>query len=288
MLGKTMPVRLLKSSLRTSERWHRARYFDRCFYISLLNLVDDYGRYEGNPTLLASECFPYGDENGLPVTPLAIDGVLRSLADKDLIIVYKLDGKQFIAITRWDERIRSKPKYPAPDDEKCEIVWKSVNGWQPPANDSKCQQVLASPPSPSPSPTPTPTPQPRQVCASADKQMEARKADFQAKTSFDHLQSAICELYGRPVKVFGISSEEHHLLAEIACRPTSKAELATLRRYHDCLPPKDRRYFPNSAVRLLQTWDSTLDRARNHQPDRASKTLAEKQFDAACKEAARL
>lgn len=149
-----MPVRLLRATLRTSERWHRAKYFDRCLYISLLNLVDDYGRYEGNPTLLASECFPYGDENGLPMTATAIDGGLRSLASKDLLIVYRKDGKQFIGLTRWDERKRSKPKFPGPYENGVEILWKYEECQQLRATDSSCQQVLASTPSPSPSPVP--------------------------------------------------------------------------------------------------------------------------------------
>ena len=282
-----MPVRILKSSLRTSERWHRTRYFDRCFYISLLNLVDDYGRYEGNPTLLASECFPYGDENGLPVTAHAIDGVLRSLAAKDLVVVYKLTDKQYVAFTRWDERIRSKPKYPDPNDQQCEIVWKSDKGWQPPTIAGKCQQMTAYPPTPTPTPTPTPspTPSPQPASVRVSDSIEAKKQDFERTAAFEQLQAVLCELYKRPIRIFGVSSEEYHLLAELSRRPTVKQEWNEIKGFNARMPAKDRRYFPQTAVRLLQNWDQTLDRARNYQPDIAHRTLAENQLDRAIKDA---
>lgn len=153
-----MPVRLLKPTLRTSERWHRSTYFDRCLYISLLNLVDDFGRYDASPQLLASECFPYGDEEGFPMTPGQIDGGLRALASKDLLFVYESGSKQYLQITRWHERVRQKASK-FPESANCKVIW-GIDGQLPVNCASTARQLLASPPSPSPSPTPAPAPAP--------------------------------------------------------------------------------------------------------------------------------
>ena len=179
-----MPVRILRPTLRQSERWNRCSFFEQSFYIRLITIADDYGRYEAHPALLASECFPYGDADGLPVIATKVSGMLRSLASKDLLFVYESDGKQFFQLTRWKERIRLEKGSHYPDPEQAKIVWKCQSpDWQMSdrclsdvgnpeiaedavnttviRNDSQmtvtCQQFPASPPTPVPTPTPTPT-----------------------------------------------------------------------------------------------------------------------------------
>lgn len=85
--------------------------------------------------------------------PTTVDGGLRSLASKDLLAVYESEGKEYIQLSRWKERARQQvSKYP--DPKNCKIVW--GNAGQMTANDSKCCQLHASPPSPSPTPSPAP------------------------------------------------------------------------------------------------------------------------------------
>jgi uncharacterized protein YdaU (DUF1376 family) len=113
---------------------------------------------------------------------------------------------------------------------------------------------------------------------------EPKRQQFDTQISFEQLQGELCQAYNRPVRVFGVSSEEYHLLAEIARRPNAKQEWRELKRFRDRMPAKDRRFFPSSAVRLLQAWDATLDRARTYQPDAQHQSLAEKQLQAAITE----
>lgn len=257
-----MPVRLLWPTLRTSERWQRARYFDRCFYISLLNLVDDYGRYEANPALLASECFPYGGEDGLPITSSAIDGALRSLASKDLLVVYRNDGKQFLELRRFRERKRSKSKWPGP--ETSEIVWKSEDCCQLTAVASKCPQVLASPsPSPSPSPTvhthpPTPLNVEKSVRVNLKEMIPDKRLVIEGNGALDLMQR-LNGLYHRPEND-PWTYEEQHLCASIAKRPNWITEWDTIIGYRYKL--REKRYFPQSIIALLSGWTVQLDKSR--------------------------
>ena len=136
-----MPQRLLRPQIRQSERWNRLSYFEQSFYVRLLTLVDDYGRYEAHPVLLAHEAFPFGDPDGKPITPNMISNALTTFSSKccQMLSCYQSDGKMFLQLSRWKERPRSDSKFPNPADI--------------------CQQMIASPPSPSPSPSPAPEPQ---------------------------------------------------------------------------------------------------------------------------------
>ena len=146
--------------------------------------------------------------------------------------------------------------------------------------------TFTSSPSPSPSYTQPQSHTPSGgVGECVSDKLKREKAQFERQTRFESLQAEVCKLYNRPVRVFGVSSEEHHLLADLARRPSAESELREIRAYHNRLPVKDRKFFPQSAVRLLQTWDSVLDRARNYTPDPSVRSLADKQHDRAIREA---
>ena len=146
-----MPQRLLKPALRQSKRWNRSPYLAQLLYVRLLMLVDDYARYDADAELLASECFPSGDPDGQPIPMLTIDSALLTLASKDMLLLYECDGKRYLQLTRWQERVRSESKWPDPKNGKMLTF------------DNTCQQMTASPPSPSPSPQPPPDA--RKTCA---------------------------------------------------------------------------------------------------------------------------
>jgi len=137
-----MPQRFLRPQIRQSKRWNRVGLLEQSLYVRLLTLVDDYARYEADPELIRSEAFPYGDELGNSYPVQTIEASLRTLADKDLVLLYEKDGVKYLQLTRWKERPRTASKYPSPPLK---------------TNVSKCFQMLASPPSPSPSPSPVHT-----------------------------------------------------------------------------------------------------------------------------------
>lgn len=128
-----MPQRFLRPGLTTSKRWNRCDWTTQSLYARLITLVDDYGRYDADPELIRSHAFPFGDPNGKVLQLTAVARMLRTLADRNLVLLYEKDGKEFLQLLRWQERARSASKYPEPTCEQMST------------NDSKCL-----PPSPSP------------------------------------------------------------------------------------------------------------------------------------------
>jgi hypothetical protein len=149
-----MPIRLLRPTLRQSQRWNKLPWFEQSLFIRLITLADDYGRYEAHPMLIRNEAFPYGDPDGKDVPVEKVDSALRTLCGQNdgsgLIQLYEVGGTQYLQINRWKERARSESKYPCPADD-CHLS-------------DTCQsddkQMPASPPTPTPTPKPTPVREP--------------------------------------------------------------------------------------------------------------------------------
>lgn len=140
-----MPQRFLKPGLTTSKRWNRCSLLAQSFYVRLITLVDDYGRYEGDPELLRSMAFPYGKPDGSMLTVEEAESLLAELVSRELLVRYEVQGKRCLALTRWRERPRVASRYPDPPHPMQTFA-------------NICEQML--PPSPSPSPVPSPTPAP--------------------------------------------------------------------------------------------------------------------------------
>jgi len=48
------------------------------------------------------------------ITPSVVSTLLTELNDAQLLFIYEVNGKSFIQILKWEQRVRSKGKYPAP------------------------------------------------------------------------------------------------------------------------------------------------------------------------------
>jgi len=240
-----MPNRILRAPIRQSLRWNKLSYFDQTFYVRLITLVDDYGRYEAHPQLLANEAFPYGDPEGLPITCDAIAQSLQIICCAGMALVYEVEGKKYLQLTRWKEHARTDSKYPECPKE---------------ALHSKCtanaQQMITSPPTLSPSLSPTLSP------SRASEQNE--KAETLAV--LNKVWGVLSASYKRPTETRRTYAEESEL-AEVCRRPDVERELQILMGYKKRLPSGERRFFPQSAGRLLEKWQATLDRARTYQPN---------------------
>lgn len=119
-----MPTRLIRAEILDSERVARLDWAAEVFYRRLMSLVDDYGRYEANQKTLRAKCYPQ------QVDDVRVADIARWLAacqTAGLILLYEVDGKEYLEILRFGQQIRSKSKCPAP-----------------PEVDSKCLQVPAS------------------------------------------------------------------------------------------------------------------------------------------------
>lgn len=105
-----MPQRFLKPGFRTSARLAKCSRDARLLYVNLITLADDWGRYEGDVTLLKNECFPYDD-----VATEVFQSWLNELIEVSVLVRYSVGEIWYIQIERWTERKRSKSsKYPNP------------------------------------------------------------------------------------------------------------------------------------------------------------------------------
>jgi len=82
-------------------------------FIRLIMKADDYGAYYGNPKLLKSNLFPLKE-----IPTEHVEEWLEELQASGLIINYKAEGKRFIEIQEFNQRLRQKNrKFPEiPED----------------------------------------------------------------------------------------------------------------------------------------------------------------------------
>jgi len=84
-------------------------------FYRLLVVCDDFGFADARPAILKAQCFPLRDS----VTPAQIERWLGALAGKGLIARYRKDEKPYLAVSKWEQRVRSRAKYPSPTDDGC-------------------------------------------------------------------------------------------------------------------------------------------------------------------------
>lgn len=115
-----MPQRFLRPGIRTSPRWNSVSHEAHTLYIAILTLVDDYGRYDGRPSVLWAEAFAvWNDQNPLKVvSPQDTVVFCQELAVSKLIQFYEVGGRKYLQVTQWEERARYKSHWPEPPKEE--------------------------------------------------------------------------------------------------------------------------------------------------------------------------
>lgn len=122
-----MPSRILREGILTSDRVNSLTAAGEVFYRRLMSVVDDYGRFDGRPGLLRVSCFP------LRVDAVREADISRWIAEcvmAGLIVLYAVDGKQYLEMQDFKQQQRAKSKYPPPSDGRllntCEADAKQV------------------------------------------------------------------------------------------------------------------------------------------------------------------
>lgn len=105
-----MPNRLLKEGIVDSSAIDALSANEEVFFYRLLVVSDDFGRMDARLPILKSRCFPLKD-----IETATIESHLQSLVRQELITRYQVDGKPYLQILKWEQRIRSKGKYPSLD-----------------------------------------------------------------------------------------------------------------------------------------------------------------------------
>ena len=117
-----MPQRFLRPGITTSKRWNRCDWASQSLYLRLITLVDDYGRYDADLELIRSHAFPFGDPAGKVMQLPAIARMMQTLVRAPMLILYQVDGKEYLQLLRWQERARSGSRYPEPSCEQMTAI----------------------------------------------------------------------------------------------------------------------------------------------------------------------
>jgi len=91
-------------------------------FVRLIMKADDYGRFHADPRLVRAACFPLED-----CTTEQVAADLKDIAQRGLTYHYTVDGRDYLAIINYGQRLKqSRPKFP-PEDGK-EDEWKPTSG----------------------------------------------------------------------------------------------------------------------------------------------------------------
>jgi hypothetical protein len=107
-----MPNRTLKETVRKSHKLNAISDSAQALWFRLLTCVDDYGRFDAEPTLVASACYPLR----LHANASRFEKLVKELADIGLIVLYEHKSDKYLYLTNWDKgNIRAKnSKFPEP------------------------------------------------------------------------------------------------------------------------------------------------------------------------------
>lgn len=111
-----MPNRILREGIITSESVERLLRIGSWpagfFYYRLLNVVDDFGRYDGRPSVLRAALYP------LQLDRVSEPDIARWLAqagEAGLLRVYRVDGRDYIEVTKFGAPRAKSSKWPPPN-----------------------------------------------------------------------------------------------------------------------------------------------------------------------------
>lgn len=108
-----MPNRIVREAILSSEAMAKLKWDEEVFYRRLMSIVDDYGRYEGNPQLLRSKCYPLQTDD---VQIADIAQWLSACQKAGLLTRYAQNGKSYLEICKFGQQLRSASKCPDPEE----------------------------------------------------------------------------------------------------------------------------------------------------------------------------
>lgn len=135
-----MPNRYTRESAIESEPVNSLSWQGEVFWRRLINRVDDFGRISADPRILRARIFP------LQLNKVTERDVARLLVENEeagLLFTYKVDGKFYLVMNKWEQGRAKVSAYPPPPPEVCERMQTYVY---------KREHMSLTP-----TPTPTPT-----------------------------------------------------------------------------------------------------------------------------------
>lgn len=121
-----MPNRVIREGVITSDAINCLSFPAEVFFYRLMLRADDYGRYDARAGILRASLYP------LKIGEIREADITRWMAEcqkAGLIVLYKVDDKQYIEIPKFDQRMRAKAsKWPTHDRHMSDICQSSAHG----------------------------------------------------------------------------------------------------------------------------------------------------------------
>lgn len=115
-----MPNRILREGILTSPRIAKLKdWAEEVFYRRLHSVVDDFGRYYGDPGLLRAACFPRALRK---VSEPDIVKWTRGIAEAGLVRTYEIEGEQYLELLDFRQQVRAKESRFPPPPSTCVSV----------------------------------------------------------------------------------------------------------------------------------------------------------------------
>lgn len=117
-----MPNRILKESICTSDSIDGLSWFEEVVFYRLIVHCDDFGRFDGRPSIIKNSLFPLKDEK---MKVKSVERAIDRLVEIGLVSRYTANGKQYIFIPTWDDhqsRRANNSKYPDPFSDGATIA----------------------------------------------------------------------------------------------------------------------------------------------------------------------
>jgi len=105
-----MPNRVIREGFLDSEKINNLTEEEQNFFVRLMLITDDYGRFEARSELIRSRCYPVSG-----TSPSLVSNMLTCLEKVGLITLYSVEGKNYLEIIQYNQRLRQKrEKFPPP------------------------------------------------------------------------------------------------------------------------------------------------------------------------------
>jgi len=134
-----MPTRMLRDWT-DSERIDALSAGAETLFVRLLMKVDDYGRFVAKPRLLIAACYPLKTN----LSEKQVSCWTDELNKAGLVTLYKVDGKAYLQVERFSQRLRAKhsryPGVPASSlPDKCPTYDGHMTGICPPETETETE-----------------------------------------------------------------------------------------------------------------------------------------------------
>ncbi len=107
-----MPDRIVRAEILTSEPVNALGWGAEVFYRRLFSIVDDYGRYDGRPSLLRAHLYPMKLDR---VSEPDVGKWLTECVNAGLVRCYVVSGRPYVEVLKFGQRVRAdKSKWPDP------------------------------------------------------------------------------------------------------------------------------------------------------------------------------